>query len=504
MSLAPDSAEITTILLKLNPNKAPGPDGLSSGFYKAVWPLVGSEVTTSIANFFITGFLPTATNSTILSLIPKRPGASAISDHRPISCCNTLYKVISKALVHRLKPMLPDLILPNQTAFVQGRLLVENTVLASEIVHGYHRNKGPKRLVLKVDIAKAFDTISWDFIFNCLLSIGVPLIYLRWLRACVTTPSFTVGYNGTVQGYFKSKRGLRQGDPLSPYLFVLAMNCLSIMLDKAAAEGRFGCHYKCKESKLTHLCFADDFLIFTEGSYESVQGVLDVLRDFESKSGLAISISKTCFFTSDIPDIEVEQIKNQIGLQHGTLPIRYLGVPLCTKKLSVSNCEPLLQSVKAKLNSWSSKSLTFAGRLLLINTVIVGISNFWYATFTLPKKCIKEINSLCGTYLWKESLEGHHTARVSWEEVTHSKQEGGLGIRDLITWNKACALKLVWLLFFRPGSIWVAWFKREVLANNLSNFWTLHEKQKYFWMVNRLIRLRDLIYHWIILKVGNG
>lgn len=120
------------------------------------------------------------------------------------------------------------------------------------------------------------------------------------------------------------------------------------------------------------------------------------------------------------------------------------------------------------------------------------------------KKCIKEINSLCGTYLWKGSLEGPHTVRVSWEEVTHSKQEGGLGIRDLITWNKACALKLIWLLFFRSGSIWVAWFKREVLSSNLSNFWILKEKQKYSWMVNRQIRLRDRIYPWIILKVGNG
>lgn len=221
--------------------------------------------------------MPAATNATILTLVPKRPGASSVSDFRPISCCNTIYKAISKMLVHRLKPMLSDLILPNQKAFVQGRLLVENTVLAMEVVNGYHRNKGAKRIAIKVDIVKAFDTISWDFIFTCLYSIGLPSLYIRWLQACVCTPNFTVGYNGTVGGYFKSKRELRQGDPLSPYLFVIAMNCLSVLLNKGAEDGKYGYHPNCKDSKLTHLCFADDLLIFIEGTSDAVNGVLEVL-----------------------------------------------------------------------------------------------------------------------------------------------------------------------------------------------------------------------------------
>lgn len=409
LSLHPDVSEITKVMMKLNANKSHGPDGLTSGFFKAGWEIVGTEVTQSVKAFFSTAFLPSATNATILSLVPK----SAVSDFRSISCCNTIYKVISKLLVHRLKPMLPDLILPNQTAFVQGRLLIENTVLASEIVHGYHRNKGPQRLVLKVDIAKSFDTINWDFILNCLSGIGVPYLFIRWLKACICTPSFSVGYNGTVHGYFKNKRGLRQRDPLSPYLFVIAMNCLSLLLDKAAEEGKFDYHHRCVQSKLTHLCFADDLLIFTEGSLSSVQGVLEVLRSFEARSGLALSITKTNFFTSGVPASEISHISRETGLTHASLPIRYMGIPLVTKKLSMSNCEPLIQSVKAKLNSWSAKSLSFAGRLLLINTVISGISNFWCATFILPKFCIKTINSLCGAYFWKCTIEENHTARVA-------------------------------------------------------------------------------------------
>lgn len=169
----------------------------------------------------------------------------------------------------RLKPILPDLILPNQTAFIHGRLLLENTVIASEIVNNYHKDKGPKCIVIKVDIAKAFDTLRWDLLLNCLQGLGLHSQYISWIQACVCTPKFTIGYNGIVHGHFRGKRGLRQGDPLSPYLFVIALNCLSLLLNKAAEENRFKYHYNCEKTKLTHLCFADNLLIFIDGSLSS-------------------------------------------------------------------------------------------------------------------------------------------------------------------------------------------------------------------------------------------
>lgn len=277
-------------------------------------------------------------NSTILTLVPKHPGASAIFDYRPISCCSTIYKAISKILVSKLKPMLPSLILPNQTAFVQGRLLVENTILATELVSGYHRSTGPKKMAIKVDISKAFDTISWSFVLNCLVGIGAPHTFIKWVEACITTATYTVGYNGRVHGYFRGKRGLRQSDPLSPYLFVIAMNCLSTMLDEGARQRKFAYHDKCTATKLTHLCFADDLLIFTDGSIRSISGVLQILDEFKEKSGLGISLQKSAFYTSGIAHAEVESITTATGLPHGSLPIRYLGVPLLYRLLIANHC----------------------------------------------------------------------------------------------------------------------------------------------------------------------
>lgn len=138
----------------------------------------------------------------------------------------------------------------------------------------------------------------------------MPPCFLQRLRACVCTPSFMVGYNGTVNGYFKGTRGLRQGDPLSPYLYVIAMNCLSLLLKEAASSGNLGYHDRCNTSKLTHLCFADDLLIFIDGSISitSVQRVFQVLHDFEKRSGLAVSMQKTSFFSSDLTDAEIDSI----------------------------------------------------------------------------------------------------------------------------------------------------------------------------------------------------
>lgn len=443
MLTIPTPAEIKKTMFRLNANKAPGPDGLTSGFFKSAWDSVGDDVVNAVTHFFNSGFLPSSANATILSMVPKFPGASKVTEFRPISCLNTIYKVISRLMVKRLKTMLPSLILPCQTAFVEGRLLLENTVLASELINGYHKNKGTKKITIKVDIAKAFDTLSWDFLFSCLQGLGVPYKFLHWLSSCICTTNFMVGYNGTVNGYFKGTRGLRQGDPLSPYLFVIAMNCLSHMLNDVASQSQLKFHPKCKKIKLTHMSFADDLLIFIEGNIESVQCVLQVLKEFEDRSGLAVSMQKTSFYASGLTDDEINRIQVSTGMVCGNLPFRYLGVPMNSRKLSLASSEPLLHQIKARFSSWSTKMLSFAGRLVLIKTVISGITNFWCSSFVLPKACINKINSMCSTFLWRGNLEGANSARVAWATVTTPKEEGGLGVKDLQVWNKACCLRLV-------------------------------------------------------------
>lgn len=182
-------------------------------------------------------------------------------------------------------------------------------------------------------------------------------------------------------------------------------------------------------------------------------------------------------------------ITSSSGISQGFILIRYLGVPLCTKKLSILNCEPLLQSVRAKISSWTSKFFSFAGRQVLINIVIAGITNFLVQCFVLPKRCIKNIDSMCNAYLWKGTLEGRHVAKVAWETVTTPKEEGGIGIRNLLTWNHSCAIKLLWFLLFKTGSFWVAWIQQNIIKD--SSFW---KKRSHTWIFKQLLKLRDITY----------
>lgn len=244
------------------------------------------------------------------------------------------------------------------------------------------------------------------------------------------------------------------------------------MLNQAARELKFKYHLRCDSARMTHLCIADDLLIFLDGSLQSLQAVLQVFKEFELRSGLAVSVQKYAFFSSGLSDADRDLIQFTTGMLQGSFPVRYLDAPFCTKKLTLLNCEVLIQQVKGKFNSWSVRALSFAGRLQLIKTVIAGITNFWCSSFVLPIACIKRINSLFGVFLWKGNIDDQHTERVSWKVVTKPKTEGGLRVHNLVIWNKACMLKLIWLLFFEAGSIWVAWFTETVL-NEIST----HSKQ---------------------------
>ncbi|CAA7046646.1 unnamed protein product [Microthlaspi erraticum] len=396
---------ITTSLFKMPLNKTPGPDGFPVEFFKASWAIIGPEVICTVKEFFASAFMPKSLNSTNLVLIPKRRGADELQDFRPISCLNTLYKLITRLISDRLKSILPEIILPNQTAFIRDRLLLENVLLAAEVINGYHRKDLSPRITLKIDIAKAFDSMRWDFILACLTAYRLPRELIGWVKTCISSPVFSVSINGLTSGYFKGRTGLRQGDPLSPILFVMAMNVLSLMLNRAAIDGIFNYHPGCKDVQLTHLSFADDLLIFVDGSSQLVAGVFTVLSQFEKMSGLAVNISKTSLFCSGVSDTTLLDLSNRFSLTPGSLPIRYLGLPLCSKKLSVSDCDPLISKIRMKMNSWMHRPLSLAGRLRLLSSIISGLIGFWTQAFFLPKAVIKKINALCSSFLWHGKLD---------------------------------------------------------------------------------------------------
>lgn len=279
---------------------------------------------------------------------------------------------------------------------------MDNVLLAQEIIKDYGRSQGNPRCVIKLDITKAFDSVSWIFIKNILRCMNFPPIFINWIYECISTPSFSINFNGRLEGFIKGAKGIRQGDLLSPYLFILCTDVLSKMLDDTAANGLVSYHPRCKKFGLTHLCFADDLLVFTAATSSSLLGIKVALDEFYSVSGLKVSYGKSEVFCCGVPLEMQSSLAGIVGLQLGTLPVRYLGVPLSCKKLSPEDCQPLLDKIIARITSWASRYLFYAGRLQLIDLVLSSLYGYWCSIFLLPNHLIKSIERLCCLFMARE------------------------------------------------------------------------------------------------------
>lgn len=308
---------------------------------------------------------------------------------------------------------------------------MENVLLASELVKDYHKETVSQRCVMKNDISKAFDSVQWSFVIKSLRVLGFPERFIHWINLCISTPSFSVQVNGDLAGYFQSSRGLRQGCSLSPYLFVLCMNVLSWKINKAAAERKFNFHPGCQKLAITHLCFADDLMLFVKGTKESVQGALSVFEEFEVWSGLSINLEKSTIYMAGVSVAEKQSILTNFKFAEGVLPVRYLGLPLMKKAMSKKDYLPLLEQIRSKIGSWTYRFLSYVGKLQLINSVLISIINFWISVFFLPNCCIKEVEQICSTFLWTGPVLKATNGKVSWKEICSTKSEGGLGIRNI-------------------------------------------------------------------------
>eukprot|EP00253_Pinus_taeda_P031311 PITA_31311 len=247
-----------------------------------------------------TGSIYHAINSTFVALIPKSDSPASFDDYRPISLCNCLYKIISKTIANLLRPILSQSISPQQFAFLESRQIHEAIGLAQEALHSIW-SKHLKAILLKIDLSKAFDRVSWLFIKMILIHLGFPHAYITWIMACLTSPSFSILINGSATPFFHSKRGLRQGCPLSPLLFLLVMEGLSHLMDSTKQAGAIGGLRISDLRYLTHLLFVGDVLILLDGSVRDSRTFSKILQLFSAATGMLPNQLKstiTCARTS--------------------------------------------------------------------------------------------------------------------------------------------------------------------------------------------------------------
>lgn len=313
--------------------------------------------------FFTTGHLLPRFNATPISFIPKVTGEDKLNQFRHVSCCLTIYKVITRLLSTRLNLFIPQAVQNNQVGFIKGRFITENVLLASELVDGFHLDGNINRGCLQIDISKAYDNVNWEFLLNILSAMNLPPVFIHWIKVCISTPSFSVNFNGELVGFFQGKKGLRQGDPMSSYLFTLVMDILAKLLDREKVNGSFITHPKCQAPLITHLSFADDVLIFFYGAELSLQGILAIRDDFGKGSGLGMNREKSALHLDGGNFHLAGQLADTYGLSQGCLPFRYMCVPLMSQKMRKQDYQPLIEKISSRFSSWTVKHLSFAGRL---------------------------------------------------------------------------------------------------------------------------------------------
>ncbi|XP_019056494.1 PREDICTED: uncharacterized protein LOC109116119 [Tarenaya hassleriana] len=323
---------------------------------------------------------------------------------------------------------------------------MDNILLVVELVRDYNRSIEPGSVMLKIDIRKAFDTLNWDFTIQILRAIGLTSRFVYWIASCITTTKFSVVINDELTGFFRGQRGLRQGDPLSLYLFILAMDVFSHMLDASAKASRIKSHLKCIEPMITHLAFADDVMIFTEADPVSISEIMRIIEEFGKMSWLHVNRDKYDFF-SEADSINRRNLIVATGMKEGTLPVRYLEVPLSPWWLTSGDFQPLIDRIRSKVSGWTARFLSSTDKEDIWDLLEIPLGN---------------------------GQSESANARVAWDNICMPKKEGGLGPKKLTDVN------------LRRG------------------FWDTTPNPRRSWNLRKLLRLKEVVRPFIKIQLGNG
>ncbi|XP_020678527.1 uncharacterized protein LOC110096783 [Dendrobium catenatum] len=345
----------------------------------------------------------------------------------------------------RMKNFMPLIIGENQVGFIKNRIGTDNALLASEILLEFKKSANQKFMFAKLDICKAFDSVSRDFILARLKQKGFPPTFINWIKACISDVPFSICIDGALEGYFNSTSGIKQGYPLSPYLFCIAMDVFTCMIDNPSATERFiGVHRK--NLAISHLLYADDLLIFGEASTYNCNLLVDIIEGFAQLSGLLVNHEKSNLIISKSISNPME-ICEALNISSFGDKMTYLGIPIYVRKLSKADFQPLLNTISNHLAGWKARLLYFVGRLQFIKYTICNTITYWVRGTMLSKTCIKTLSRMCSRFLFFRDVEARKLFLIAWKNTCRPKQLGGLGNPNMVGLQFANCCSLVFRFY---------------------------------------------------------
>nr|XP_025628468.1 uncharacterized protein LOC112721637 [Arachis hypogaea] len=343
-----------------------------------------------------------------------------------------------------MRSVMPGLVGESQSAFVKGRKIHDGALIACKTVQWLKRKKKASAII-KLDFQKAYDRVKWCFVDTVLEKMGFGRTWRAWVKECVTSASISILINGSPSKPFKMERGLRQGDPLSPFLFVLVVDVLNRMIGEAVRNGRISPLLVGRDNiELSHLQFADDTILFCPPEEGTVRNYKRLLRCFELMSGLSINFEKSNLIPVNCSQELVSRMCQLLGCQEATLPVKYLGISLGANPRLVKTWKPILDKIEEKLSLWKAKVLSKAGKLVLIKSVINSLPIYYLSLYKMPSAVARRIITLQMRFLWGKDDGQPGMALVKWELVQAPKKLGGLGVGDAVIRNTALLFKWWW------------------------------------------------------------
>ncbi|XP_026383920.1 uncharacterized protein LOC113279438 [Papaver somniferum] len=424
----PDVDEIKTTVFELNQDGAPGPDGFTGVFYRATLDIISYNLVDAIQFCWQNNLIPSGMNSYFLVLIPKLKGAKNAKNFRPIGLSNFCLKIITKIITVRLSKLMHKIISPQQFAFIKGRNIHEQALLASELVNEMSTTRRGGNLSLKLDISQAYDTMSWEFLYRTMKKLGFSAKFCNCILV-LKSSKISIMLNGGPIGFFGIGRGLKH--PLSPILFIIAEDVLSRNIQKMVIEHKIQPMVVRNGFHPTHLLFADDILLFCNGSKRSITNLKSLLVDYQAASGQIINADKSKCFVHGTSDTRRRQIAAFFHMNLSCYPDKYLGVMLVQGKIKSIHLWHLVEYMQSSLTAWSGRLLNFQARLTLVKHVLCSIPVYNMSIYRWPRKVIAACERIIRNYLWSGNADEQKCVTLKWKKVCSPMEEGGLGIRKL-------------------------------------------------------------------------
>ncbi|CAM8972135.1 unnamed protein product [Rhodiola kirilowii] len=443
LTTIPDDEEIHQAIKNLNPSSAPGPDGFSGHFYLHCWQIIRMDLVRAIRAFFLGTPLPSSISSTNLVLIPKKPTIDRIDQLRPISLCNFIHKIISSILNSRLRLVLPRIISQEQCGFILGRNMMDSIALAHELTCHIHNGHRGGNIIMKIDMSKAYDRVSWLFLIRTLKAMGFNDRWCDLIFRNMSNCFYSVLWDDSSFGHFKSNQGVRQGDPLSPALFVICMEVFSRMIHQGDRSGRIKPFFtKVGAVQVSHLLYADDMLIFTNGSKLSYERLFVIINLYCANSGQQLNPLKSfIFFDDHIPEERRRTILRTTGFTAGLFPTTYLGAPLFPGRVKIIHFQGIEDKIRTRIGGWIGNLLSMGGKIIIIESILNSLLTHILAALPTPVTVINRISSLFASFLWDNNGQKRRHW-VNWTDICRPHEAGGLGIRNLNNVRKALHYKM--------------------------------------------------------------